>query len=136
MEPKKLPPIALGTWSWGVDAVGGDQVLGKHLGEVELKPVFYAATMEHGLNLWDSAVVYGMGASEDILGTFAKIYPHKQMTLSTKFAPKIAENTADPVADASKTTALTLTSEEVAQLERLAADRSVDTRDSWQALMV
>ena len=74
MEQKKLPPVALGAWSWGVGAVGGDQVFGNHLGEAELKPVFDAA-MEHGLNLWDSAVVYGMGASEDILGLFAKTCP-------------------------------------------------------------
>ena len=67
----KFPKIALGTWSWGVGAVGGDRVFGNHLGETELKEVFDAA-MEAGLNLWDTATVYGMGASEDILGAFAK----------------------------------------------------------------
>ena len=98
MEQKKLPPVALGTWSWGIGAVGGDQVFGNHLGEAELKPVFDAA-MEHGLNLWDSAVVYGMGASEDILGLFAKTCPREQVILSTKFTPQIAGDTANPVAE-------------------------------------
>lgn len=47
---KKNPNIALGTWSWGVGAVGGDQVFGNHLQAAELKPVFDAA-MSKGLNL-------------------------------------------------------------------------------------
>ena len=33
----KISPVALGTWSWGVGAVGGDQVFGNHLTEEELK---------------------------------------------------------------------------------------------------
>lgn len=95
---KNLPKIALGTWSWGVGTVGGDQVFGNHLGEADLKAVFDTA-MKEGLNLWDTATVYGMGASEDILGAFAKTYPRKDVILSTKFTPQIAGNGADPVAD-------------------------------------
>ena len=90
------PKIALGTWSWGVGAVGGDQVFGNHLGEAELRPVFDAA-MKAGLNFWDTAVVYGMGASEDILGTFAKTYSRKDVLLSTKFTPDIAGESENPV---------------------------------------
>lgn len=59
---KTFPKIALGTWSWGVGAVGGDQVFGNHLGEADLKAVFDTA-MKEGLNLWDTATVYGMGAA-------------------------------------------------------------------------
>ncbi|SCI75719.1 2%2C5-diketo-D-gluconate reductase B [uncultured Flavonifractor sp.] len=95
---KKMPSVALGTWSWGVGAVGGNEVFGNHLEETELKPVFETA-MEHGLNLWDTAVVYGMSASERILGAFAKMYPREQLLLSTKFTPQIAGNGADPVAE-------------------------------------
>lgn len=95
---KKFPKIALGTWSWGVGAVGGDQVFGNHLGEADLKAVFDTA-MKEGLNLWDTATVYGMGASEEILGAFAKTYPREDVILSTKFTPQIAGNGADPVAD-------------------------------------
>ena len=95
---KKFPKIALGTWSWGVGAVGGDQVFGSHLGEADLKAVFDTA-MKEGLNLWDTATVYGMGASEDILGAFAKTYPREDVILSTKFTPQIAGSSADPVAE-------------------------------------
>ncbi len=95
---KNFPKIALGTWSWGVGAAGGDQVFGNHLGEADLKAVFDTA-MKEGLNLWDTATVYGMGASEDILGAFAKTYPREDLLLSTKFTPQIAGNGADPVAD-------------------------------------
>ncbi|SEG01010.1 hypothetical protein [Parabacteroides chinchillae] len=35
---KKLPTIALGTWSWGTGAAGGDQVFGNHLEAEDLKP--------------------------------------------------------------------------------------------------
>jgi len=95
---KKFPKIALGTWSWGAGFAGGDQVFGNHLGESELKAVFDTA-MENGLNLWDTATVYGMGASEDILGTFVRTYPSGEIILSTKFTPQIAGDGADPVAD-------------------------------------
>ena len=57
---KKQPSIALGTWSWGKGMAGGDQVIGNNVGVDELRPVFDEA-MKNGLNLWDSAVVYGMG---------------------------------------------------------------------------
>lgn len=30
---KKMPKIAMGAWSWGAGASGGDQVFGNHLNE-------------------------------------------------------------------------------------------------------
>ena len=95
---KKYPKIAFGTWSWGVGAAGGDQIFGNHLGVKELRPVFDAA-MKRGFNLWDSAVVYGMGDSEKILGTFTREYPREDVIISTKFTPQIAGGGDDPVAD-------------------------------------
>ena len=77
--------------------VGGDQVFGNSLGAEDLEPVFDAA-MKSGLNLWDSAVVYGMGASEEILGTFTQKYPREDVIISTKFTPQIAGSEIDPVA--------------------------------------
>lgn len=94
---KKMPAVALGTWSWGTGAVGGDQVFGNRLGENELREVFDTA-MKEGLNLWDSAVVYGMGASEDILGAFARTCQREEIILSTKFTPQIAQEAEDPMA--------------------------------------
>lgn len=96
METVKLPPIALGTWSWGSGIAGGDQVFGNHLDAGNLKSVFEAA-YDHGLTMWDTATVYGMGASEDILGGFIKNYPRKDFIISTKFTPQIAPETANPV---------------------------------------
>ncbi len=89
-----LPKIALGAWSWGAGAAGGDQVFGNHLFEEELKPVFEKA-MECGLNLWDTAAVYGEGTSERILGNFVKDVRRDSVILSTKFTPQIAGNSPD-----------------------------------------
>ena len=96
---KNKPSIVLGTWSWGTGVVGGDQVFGNHLGEKELRPVFEEA-MKNGLNLWDSAVVYGMGASETLLSSFTREYPRNEVLVSTKFTPQIADEKAEnPVAE-------------------------------------
>lgn len=98
MNKKKEPTIALGTWSWGTGIAGGDQVFGNNVGTDELRPVFNEA-MSHGLNLWDSAVVYGMGASESILAEFTRQCKREDVLISTKFTPQIAdESAADPVA--------------------------------------
>lgn len=95
---QKYPPVALGTWSWGMGPAGGDEVFGNHLDKKDLKEVFDTA-MKNGLNLWDTATVYGMGASEEILGSFAKEYPREQVILSTKFTPQIAGAGKNPVAE-------------------------------------
>ncbi|WP_163971855.1 aldo/keto reductase [Oceanobacillus halotolerans] len=100
MENRKLkdleiPPIALGTWSWGNGANGGDTVFGNNLHESDLKPVFDEA-MRAGFNLWDTAAVYGMGASETILGKFIK--DESNVVISTKFTPgrhEVMEQTLD-----------------------------------------
>ncbi|MCP8386570.1 aldo/keto reductase [Clostridioides difficile] len=85
----KTPKIALGAWSWGAGAAGGDQVFGNHLSESDLQPVFNRA-MECGLTLWDTAAVYGEGSSERILGAFLKDVRREDMIISTKFTPQIA----------------------------------------------
>ena len=92
-----IPAVALGTWSWGVGAVGGNEVFGNSLNEAQLKPVFVAG-LKDGLNLWDTAAVYGMGASETILGDFVKEQPRKDVVVSTKFTPQIADGASpDPM---------------------------------------
>lgn len=92
----KLPAIALGTWSWGSGMAGGDQVFGNHTDADSLKSVFDAA-YSAGLTMWDTATVYGMGASENILGGFIKDYPRDKFIISTKFTPQIAPETEAPV---------------------------------------
>lgn len=93
-QNNNIPKIALGAWSWGAGAAGGDQVFGNHLFENELKPVFNKA-MECGLNLWDTAAVYGEGTSERILGNFVKDVPREDVFILTKFTPQIASDSAD-----------------------------------------
>ncbi len=51
--------------------------------------------MECGLNLWDTAAVYGEGTSERILGNFVKDVRRDSVILSTKFTPQIAGNSPD-----------------------------------------
>ena len=87
--------IALGAWAWGTGFAGGDQVFGNQLTAKELEPVFERA-VELGLTLWDTAAVYGMGSSEEILGSFIKNHPRDNLTISTKFTPQIAKETEHP----------------------------------------
>ena len=95
--------IALGTWAWGAGAFGGDAVYGVSTNEENLKPVFEAA-MNVGLNLWDTATVYGMGESERILGSFVQTVKRENVLVSTKFTPQLAEmydNSVEKMANAS-----------------------------------
>lgn len=87
---KELPKIALGTWSWGAGFAGGDTVFGNHLSDRQMEEVFRTA-MDKGLNLWDTAAVYGMGSSEAALGKLVRQYPREEIILSTKFTPQIAD---------------------------------------------
>jgi len=98
-----MAKIALGTWAWGSGAFGGNMVFGSKTDVENLKPVFDTA-MKAGLSLWDTATVYGMGESERILGTLAKGVERKNVQISTKFTPQIAEmydNNVEKMADAS-----------------------------------
>lgn len=87
----KTPKLALGAWSWGTGNAGGDAVFGNHLSAEDLKPVFDKA-LECGLNLWDTAPVYGDGSSETILGSFIRNIDRRDIIISTKFTPHIAGN--------------------------------------------
>ena len=98
-----MTKIALGTWAWGAGAFGGDTVFGSNTDVENLKPVFQAA-MKAGLNLWDTATVYGMGESERILGALSREFKREDVQISTKFTPQIAEifeNSVEKMADAS-----------------------------------
>lgn len=53
-----ISKIALGTWSWGSGAVGGDQVFGNHLNNAKLKPVFEA--LDTGVDTkgsWENPII-------------------------------------------------------------------------------
>ena len=80
-----LPKIALGAWAWGNDGTFGNE----HKTE-DLKPI-YDKAMDMGLNLWDTAYVYGMGKSEEVLGEFLRTSNREDYVISTKFTPQLAE---------------------------------------------
>ena len=80
-----LPKIALGAWAWGNDGTFGNEDKSE-----DLKPI-YDKAMELGLNLWDTAYVYGMGKSEEVLGEFLRTSDRNDYIISTKFTPQLAE---------------------------------------------
>lgn len=132
MNHKKIPRVALGAWSWGTGMAGGDQVFGNHLTEEELKPVF-ASAMQHGLNLWDTAAVYGEGSSELILGNFIKDVPRDKVIVSTKGTlPIIGVTRPKHVEDAAKAAMLELTPHEMYRMEELAEKTPVKTLREWE----
>ena len=88
MECKQLPKIAFGAWAWG-----NDGTFGGSLSAADLRPVFDAA-MKAGLNLWDTAYVYGMGTSEQVLGEFLRTVPRESYLISDKFTPQCADPAA------------------------------------------
>ncbi|KGQ70163.1 aldo/keto reductase [Chelonobacter oris] len=90
MENISLPKIMLGTWSWGGGLYGGDQVFGNSISAKDVKEVFKVA-LENGLNAFDTATAYGLGASEAILGELMRDYNRTDLVISTKFTPQLAE---------------------------------------------
>ena len=104
----QLPKIALGAWAWGNDGTFGGQFTAE-----DLRPVFDAA-MRAGLNLWDTAYAYGMGASEKVLGEFIRTVPRNSVLISGKFTPQCADPNAENAVTA------WLTSKTVATLKYVA----------------
>ena len=88
---KNLPKIALGAWAWGNDGTFGDNYTAS-----ELKNV-YEEAMKRGLNLWDTAFVYGMGTSEKILGELSKNTASDKIIFSTKFTPQCDDGSGEPM---------------------------------------
>lgn len=87
MSETKLPRIALGAWAWGNDGTFGDHYTADSLQDV------YETAMANGLNLWDTATVYGMGTSERILGELIRNTKREDVLISTKFTPQIEDGT-------------------------------------------
>ncbi|MBR6484300.1 MAG: aldo/keto reductase, partial [Clostridiales bacterium] len=75
--------IMIGTWSWGEGANGSKAVFGQKFTKEHLNEVFDKA-YEAGFTAWDTAEVYGMGASERLVGSFIS---GKDVFISTKHFP-------------------------------------------------
>ncbi|MGZ1764393.1 aldo/keto reductase [Staphylococcus argenteus] len=78
-------PIALGT-----NAVGG-QNLYPNLDEEQGKEVVRQA-INHGINLLDTAYIYGPERSEELVGEVVKEYPREQIKIATKGSHEFDEN--------------------------------------------
>ncbi|MGX2968064.1 aldo/keto reductase [Ursidibacter sp. B-7004-1] len=103
MKSLQLPKVMFGTWSWGAGMYGGDQVFGQAMQAEDLKSVFDLA-IQNGLNAFDTATAYGLGASEEILATLMSAYDRRDVIVSTKFTPQLAEmyeNSVEKMCDAS-----------------------------------
>lgn len=92
----KTPSVALGTWAWGDSGEAGNGYFGSHLTQAGMNAVADKAHAA-GFTLWDTAVVYGMGRSETLLGEVLKRYTRSDYQLSTKFTPQAAGTGPDPV---------------------------------------
>ncbi|EYM70060.1 aldo/keto reductase [Staphylococcus aureus DAR3529] len=78
-------PIALGT-----NAVGGHNLY-PNLDEEQGKDVVRQA-INHGINLLDTAYIYGPERSEELVGEVVKEYPREQIKIATKGSHEIDEN--------------------------------------------
>ncbi|HCX1944199.1 TPA: aldo/keto reductase [Staphylococcus aureus] len=78
-------PIALGT-----NAVGGHNLY-PNLDEEQGKDVVRQA-INHGINLLDTAYIYGLERSEELVGEVVKEYPREQIKIATKGSHEFDEN--------------------------------------------
>ncbi|WP_343676685.1 aldo/keto reductase [Paraburkholderia heleia] len=92
----KAPTIALGTWAWGDSGETGNGYFGSSLTQAGLEEIADKAHAA-GFSLWDTAVVYGMGRSEKVLGEVLRRFTRSDYQLSTKFTPQAAGTGDEPV---------------------------------------
>lgn len=91
----QIPAIGLGTWAWGDSLFWG---YGKNYGESDLQAAF-TASLEAGVNLFDTAEIYGFGESEKLLGRFNRA-TNSPVLFATKYFPLPWRFNGAAVADA------------------------------------
>ncbi|MEO1184143.1 MAG: aldo/keto reductase [Cyanobacteria bacterium J06636_27] len=90
-----VTPLCLGTWAWG------DKLFwnyGSDYGSEQVEEAFNAA-IEAGITFFDTAEVYGLGLSEELLGKFIK-KTDKRIQIATKFGPLPWRFSAESVSEA------------------------------------
>ncbi|WP_017654091.1 aldo/keto reductase [Fortiea contorta] len=90
-----VTPLCIGTWAWG------DKIFwnyGSGYGPEQLQAAFTAA-LEAGITFFDTAEVYGLGKSEQLLGEFLQS-SQKEVQIATKFWNWPWRFTTQSVADA------------------------------------
>ena len=91
----EVTPMGFGTWAWGDSLFWG---YGKDYGETDLRQAFQAA-IDCGITFLDTAEVYGLGKSEQLLGKFVK-ETHASTQIATKYMPLPWRFRKEDVADA------------------------------------
>lgn len=74
--------FGVGTWAWGDTTFWN---YGKDYNDEDIRAVFHA-TLGAGVNLFDTAEVYGQGRSETLLGKFINS-DERKVVVATKFMP-------------------------------------------------
>jgi aryl-alcohol dehydrogenase-like predicted oxidoreductase len=77
-----IPALGIGTWAWGDKMMWG---FGKGYGEADLRGAF-RASLDSGIEFFDTAEVYGSGRSEQFLGQFLA-EDRREVIIATKFMP-------------------------------------------------
>ncbi|MDX2272058.1 MAG: aldo/keto reductase [Cyanobacteriota bacterium] len=75
-----VSPLGIGTWAWGDRLFWG---YGGQYRDEDLQAAF-ATCLEAGINFFDTAEVYGLGRSEQLLGQFAS---GQSLVMASKFMP-------------------------------------------------
>ena len=78
----QLPAMGVGTWAWGDRLYWGYE---RRFGRREVEGA-YAASLKAGLLFYDTAEIYGQGASEVILGQLER-GSGAHLTIASKFMP-------------------------------------------------
>lgn len=91
----EIPPLGVGTWSWG-DSLFWQY--GKAYGASDVRQAF-EASLAAGVTFFDTAEVYGLGKSEELLGEFIQ-ETDAIVTVATKYFPLPWRFSAQSVADA------------------------------------
>ncbi len=85
LNGKKIPNVMVGTWAWGSGLAGSRFIFGKTYDAQTLKDTFNEA-YNAGLTFFDTAMVYGAGSSEKLLGECIK---GKDVFVATKHMPNM-----------------------------------------------
>lgn len=91
---QEISSVAVGTW-----AMGGANSAGGSFGEVDRSESIAAikAMLEEGVNIIDTAPIYGEGAAEEIVGEAIKGYDREKLYIATKFGSYISHFDGKPV---------------------------------------
>lgn len=84
---QEISSVAVGTW-----AMGGANSAGGSFGEVDREESISAikAMLDEGVNIIDTAPIYGEGKAEEIVGAAIKDYDRSKLYIATKFGSYIS----------------------------------------------